>query len=81
MMEDKTIAVLTPMTLYNHKSGKIVAARLEELGLTAYGHTREEAITACENLFDKFTLAYKNRGSLIDRLNEVGVAWHWVDAE
>ena len=35
MAEDRMVVVLTPMTFYDHLTEKVVAARLEELGLTA----------------------------------------------
>ena len=73
------VVVLTPMSVLHHTEREIVAARLEALGLTAYGRNETEAIRACKELFNKFIHAYRARGKIAERLDHVGVEWYWED--
>ena len=34
---------------------------------------------ACKKLFNKFIRAYRARGEIADRLNQVDVTWYWED--
>ena len=79
MGTDRMVVVLTAMTFYDHKTEDIVAARFEELGLTAYGRTRPEAVLACKKLFNKFIHTHRNRGDIGKRLDKAGVEWYWSD--
>lgn len=79
MTEERLVVVLTPMSVFHHTEREIVAARLETLGLTAYGQDESEAIRACKELFNKFVHSYRDRGEIEERLNQVGVEWYWAD--
>lgn len=79
MGTDRMVVVLTTMKFYTHKTEEVVAARLEELGLTAYGRTESEAALACKKLFNKFVHTHRDRGDIAERLNKAEVEWHWLD--
>ena len=55
------------------------AARFEDLGLTAYGATPDEAVAALKRMFNTFIHAHRRLGSLEDTLNQLGVNWYWAD--
>ena len=50
-----------------------MAARCRALGLTAYGHTEEEAFKALQNLVHKFMSSYSETGQLEKRLEQAGI--------
>ena len=54
-------------------------AHFTDLGLVARGHTEEEAITNCKQLFNKLVNSYRQYGGLEGRLNRSGADWWWED--
>ena len=77
--QEREVVVLVSLTLQKHREREVVAARLKELGLTAYGDTGEEARDAVKALFNKFINEYRDSGLLAKRLDHVGVDWYWRD--
>jgi hypothetical protein len=71
------VVVIVSLTVYKNKQG-IFAARFQDLGLTSYGYTISTAVGSVKRLFNTFIKSYRKNGRLADRLNELGVDWHWV---
>ena len=74
-IEEKIVVLLTP-SIYHHKDSGVRAARFEKLGLTAYGHSEDEALQSLKKLFNKFVRTYRASGQLGERLDQVSVEWH-----
>lgn len=53
-----------------------MAARIRELGLTAYGRTKDEARTAVKHLFHEFITMHRELGDLDVHLKEIGIVGH-----
>ena len=77
-MSNELVVVTVPLTIYRSNRRPIVAARFEQLGLTAYGTSREEAVATLKNMFNRFIHAYRRVGQLEQRLNQLGVEWCWA---
>ncbi len=79
MSTDRLVVVIEPVvTLYSEGLG-IHAARFRRLGLSACGHTQEEALENLKRLFNTFVHACREAGTLEERLDYAGVTWHWAD--
>ena len=78
-MTERQVVVHTICTIERHREDNVFAARLRQLGLTAYGDTEEEAVAGCEKLLQRFVNAYQGNGKLEEVLNRSGVEWHWRD--
>lgn len=79
-MNTDLVVVTTPVKVFRSKPSPspVVAARFEQLGLTAYGNSKEEAVTSLKKMFNKFIHAYRSEGQLEQRLNQLGVEWCWA---
>ena len=55
---------------------EVVAARFEELGITAYGKTEDEAVDACRQLMQDFVRWNAAYGKLDQKLGQSGVTYH-----
>ena len=62
-----------------HKDKALFAARIPELGLTAYGHSTENAEQEVKNLFRTFIQNLREKGQLKKRLDQAKVKWFWED--
>ena len=69
------VVVVLDLKFYEKATPTSVAARFENLGLTAYGSDREEAESNLRRLFDQLINYYRNRGRLEQYLNRRGVEW------
>ncbi len=78
-MPEGKVVVTTPAKVYKHTSREAVAIRLEEMGLTAYGASEDEAWEAFKQLFSVAISYYRAEGRLAKELKEAGVTWHWVE--
>ena len=67
------IVVETVITIERYENWSMVAARLRALGLTAYGHTKEEARDAVKHLFYEFINMHRSAGDLEEHLRAIGV--------
>ena len=79
MNEDRTVVVVTKATMVKLEKRDIFAARFKQLGLTAYGHNKSEALNNLKQLFNRFIHAHRKAGTLVACLEQVGVAWSWAD--
>ena len=72
--EHLAIVVTTNLSIEPRRNGKTFAARLEELGLTAYGHTTEDARDALLRLFNEWANLHRRYGEgvLERRLDQLG---------
>ena len=73
------IVVKTTLSFESHKGGRMVAAHLDTLGLTAYGYTREEARDSVKGLFLKWVSLLRQMDILEQRLLDMGVEWWRFD--
>jgi len=74
---DREVVVKTVLFIEERGDGKVFAARLKELGLTAYGQTPAEAKSKVKRQFRALIAEYRKRGILQRRLDGVGVEWGW----
>ncbi len=76
-MEEREVVVTTVLSFEPRHDGKIRAARLKDIGLTAYGKSDAEAEDKVKRQFARLVSEYRQLGLLEQRLNEVGVTWCW----
>lgn len=76
---DREVVVKTVLSIEERGDGLVFAARLKELGLTAYGRTPSEAKSKVKRNFNRLIAEFRKRGILEARLNGVGVEWGWRD--
>ena len=76
--DGKVVVVVSPEYLYNDEEG-IYAAQMQDLGITGYGRTEEEAGEKIKRMFAAMVNAHRDLGSLDKWLGESGVEWHWYD--
>lgn len=79
MNDNRKVVVLVSIKTSTRTDGKMFAAHLPELGLTAYGRTEEDAKCAVRALFASFIDQYRSLGLLEKRLNQIGAKWYWED--
>ena len=77
MSRDEMVIVVTPLSVHRHRTQEVFAARLEELGLTAYGRTESVAVDRVKRMFNKFVTVHRQDGRLEKKLDHVGVEWYW----
>ena len=77
MTNSERVVIKTAIAIRQSAGSDIVAARLSNLGLTAYGYTEEEAKKAVKHLFNKFVNAHREHGDLEAHLNAIKVDWDW----
>ena len=73
------IVVKTTLSFESHKGGRMVAAHLDTLGLTAYGYTREDARDNVKGLFHTWVSWLRRLNILEERLGEMRVEWWEFD--
>jgi predicted RNase H-like HicB family nuclease len=79
MDKEQKVVVVLPLQYYaNNKQDKF-AARIRDLGLTAYGTTREEAKKKAKQMFAAYVAAHRKEGTLEKRLKTSGLKWWWVE--
>ena len=61
--------------LANSKKPNFHAARLRELGLTAYGCSKDEAQARLRRMLGEFIEAHRRRGTLKERFDRSGLKW------
>ncbi len=77
-MEGRVVVVVTPQLLANAQTG-MHAARILELGLTAYGKTADEAVRKVKRMCGASVRAHRAAGTLVDWLNRSGLEWSWLE--
>ena len=78
-MDAREVVVKTALSIEERGDGRVFAARLKELGLTAYGQSPAEAKSKVKRQFNTLINEYRKLGLLEQRLNRVGVEWRWRD--
>ena len=73
------IVVKSTLSYESHKGGRMVAAHLKSLGLTAYGYTTEDARSNVISLVPKWINLLRQLGILEKRLDDMGVEWWRFD--
>ena len=71
------VIVVTPLSVHKHITRDLFAARLEELGLTAYATSESVAVDRVKRMFNRFVVAYRQDGLLEEKLNHVDAEWYW----
>ena len=74
--EGKVVVIVNERILVNKETGQF-AARYDAMRLTAFGKTRDEAITKLKKLFKNEINYFREKGLLEKRLNKLGVKWCW----
>ena len=72
---DHVVVILEPVFLRNPEGGQ-VAARFPRIGLTAYGATHDEALSALKRLFGVMVRARRRQSTLEDFLTRTKVEWY-----
>ena len=78
-MDNRKIVVITDLTIQKRKDGKMFAAHMDVLGLTAYGRTAESARENLTQCYSRWVHLHREAGILPKRLNELEAKWQWLD--
>lgn len=76
--ERRVVALVCPRMLTNAQTG-MYAARILELGLTAYGKTQDEAQRKVVRMYASSVQAHRELGTLEEWLNRSGLNWFWEE--
>ena len=74
---ERVVVVNLKCVFYVNAVDQLVAARCAELGLSAYGNTKEEATSNFKQLFNRCIHGYREKGKLADVLERSGLDWWW----
>jgi len=74
--EERVVAVL-PLRRLVSKDGNVYVARIQNLGLTAYGSNEEEATRKVKEMFAAFVVAHRKCGTLKTSLDRSSLEWCW----
>ena len=74
----KVVVVVAPDFLHNEATGAY-AARIRQIGLTAYGDTLDAASAKIKRMFASMVNAHRAKGDVEEWLNSSGIEWHWLD--
>ena len=69
--------VVTSSVTTRRSQGGLFAASFEEMGLTGFGDTADEARESLKLVFRTFIRSCRERGVLAENLNRLGVRWEW----
>ena len=59
----------------------VYAFRYTNLGLTAYGHSEQEAEENMSKMLRAFLSKLFLKGLMNERLNKASIKWHWTDTD
>ena len=80
-MEQRVVVLVNPQVLMDRPRG-VFAARILELGLTAYGSTHDEALQKVKALYAVTVQGHRKQGDLAAWLNRSGLqfrkGWDWA---
>ena len=79
MNVEQKVVVLVTLKFSEHDTSLKHCARFRELGLAAYGNTREEALTKLRHMFASSVYAHREVGTLVGWLDRTGLTWAWED--
>ncbi len=74
----KVVVVVAPDFLYNEHTNTY-AARIRQLGLTAYGNTDDAASDKIKRMFASMVNAHRLKGDIEEWLSSSNLEWHWLD--
>ena len=77
-MESKLVVNLT-CRLYFYSDRQYFSARCQELGLTSYGETTDEAVDHFKQMFTRAMQTYREQGKLEAVLERSGIEWWQKD--
>lgn len=77
-MDRLVVVVVEPTYLRNEETGRF-AARIEQLGLTAYASSRDEASDKIRRMFASAVKVRRARGTLVGWLDRSELEWRWID--
>ena len=69
------VVVVTNVSLEMRNDGKMFAAHLDAVGITAYGRTPADARDSVKSAFRTWVGLYRELGVLEERLDQIGVTW------
>lgn len=76
--DEKVVVLVSPKVSHAQtEDGLVFAARIRELGLTAYGDTRDEAEKKVQRMFASKVSAHRACDSLDEWLDRSGLSWCW----
>ena len=75
----RKVVIPVHLTYFSNDDLNIIAAHSQELGLTGYGNSEEEARQSFKKVFCLFVQTSRAEGFLEDMLNRLGVEWKWAD--
>lgn len=71
------VVVVSPVTMRHNEATGMFAASFDEMGLTGFGDTPDEARTALKTVFRNHIRVCREHGLLEKSLNRLKVRWHW----
>ena len=75
--QEKVVVVVKP-DVYTHKNDNRFVMRFDDLGLTAYGNSVNEAREVLFSMFRVLIDELRSRGILAKRLNKLDVEWYYA---
>lgn len=76
-MSEERVVVLVKLDVLRKPSTNTFAARINQLGLTAYGKTHDEAVQKVKRMFAASVQAHRKSHSLTTWLDRSELEWHW----
>ena len=74
----KVVVIVSPDFLHNEHTDTY-AARIRQLGLTAYGDTNDAASDKIKRMFASMVNAHRLKGDIEEWLSSSNLEWHWLD--
>ena len=78
--EEQKVVVHLTIAVEHNISAQRYAARVRQLGLTAYGPREEDAMRHCKRMFAVFVEAHRKAGTLESVLDKSGLQWERASA-
>ena len=77
METEPTVVVVLKPAFERYGRHALWAARFQDMGLTAYGVTKEQAFDNLKHMFNLRIQALRRRGLVADELKRLDVKWAW----
>ena len=72
------VAIVSPEIQYDEVVEKYTA-RINELGVTGYGDTKEKALSRVKDLYGSWVSAHRYNEDLVEYLDRSGITWCWKE--
>ena len=79
MLKDRKVVVMVSPAYLRDKESNRFAARIQPLGLTAYGDSLDEVSRKVKRMFASAVSAHRAKGDLEAWLDNSGLDWSWLD--